>query len=304
MMALRTALFAVALAALTAPLAAAQAPAISQPAPPAIAPPAPINAAPAPRAPPLVMVAQGSGDGGLGALRFQPVLKILPLDPPKGPQALEAGSIIVSQAVTPAHGVRLTSAPRRDAYGTVGELLWQARDSSGDYWCRLQKRGWISLYYCYQDRDGDGVFDALFENSVYQPPVTLQTRKLGKDEDIKKPVSYVAAEAPALPEQVMLRYKGVLAGLINDHDMVGPAVVQVELLVGESPLASVLMATYDVELDRQGKGRLKLATGQELAFEKVEVGGRAQITVVSGMTPTDEGFLTPPAATRGRAPSR
>lgn len=234
-------------------------------------------------------------------LKFQSVLVIAPSQAPAGPRMLDPGAMLVSQEVTPAHGVRLTSDAMQDKYGKQGDILWQARDAQGDAWCKRSKVSlWNGLghYYCYRDRNGDGTFEEFYDKSYWGAETTFQTLSIGDRKEMKKPVSFVAAEAPPLKEIVGLRYKGVNAGLIAQDGMVKPGTAQVELVVGPQPGLLKVLATFDVELNAQGRGHLDLITGHEVTIEQVSVDGRAKIEVKGALEP-GEGYLLP-AVTRER----
>lgn len=278
-------------------------PAAAQPAPKAPPPPLPIPAAPAPPAPrplpekweDLPPATQERLTKDVKPLAFQSVLKIQPSEMPTEARFVEAGTIVALQKVSPARGVRLTSAPRRKVYGQVGSVLWQARDPKGDLWCLLGPFTLLSgvgaNYYCYRDTNADGVFDELYEGGAVSFAPGFQTLYLGSDERIGKPVSYVPSEAPDMPEVVALRYHGVKAGLVENGKVVD-GIVEVELIVGQDPKNPRVLRVYEIELDSRGKGWGMLPTGHMVEIDEVEVGARARIKVDGGLIP-GEGYLIP-----------
>ncbi len=269
--------------------------ALTAPAPP------PVLVAPAPAPLPekwedLPAATQARLEKEIRPLSFQSVLTIRPSEMPTEVRFFEAGAIIALQQVSPARGVRLTSAPRRKVYGEVGSILWQARDPQGDLWCLVGPFTLLSgvgaNYYCYRDTNQDGVFDQLYEGGADSFAPGFQTLYLGADEKIGKPVSYAPSEPPDMPEVVALRYRGIQTGLITDDGKVGPGVVEVELIVGKDPKNPRVLRTYEIELDLVGRGWTLLPTGHAVEIENVEVGGRARIRVDGGLIP-GEGYLLP-----------
>jgi len=294
-------LLALALSAVALPVAAVSPP---QPAPPpVIAPPPPLAVAPRPvpqsweEIPPAV---RARLERQTRPLAYQAVLKIEPVTLTGEAQAVEAGTRLFRQWVSPARAVKLTSAPRRAYYGDVGSVLWQVRDETGEYWCRLSAFNLSTgyNYYCYRDTDSDGVFDALYEAPYSTTYLGFQTFAKGHDEDLRKPVSYVPTDPPTdRREYVAVRYEGVHGGLIADDGFVRPGLVKLALIVGsDSPdprqRGERLVKTYDVELNRQGRAQVDLPSGYRVTIDQVEVGGRARIAVSGGM-PAGEGYLFP-----------
>lgn len=240
----------------------------------------------------------------LKPLAWQAVLRIEPIALSGEPKEVEAGTLLLRQWVSPARAVKLTSAPRRAYYGDVGSILWQVREDSSEYWCRVSTFNLATgyNYYCYQDANNDGTFDALFEAPYSMGYIGFQTFSKGHDEDLRKPVTYVPADPPTdRREYVAVRYRGVHAGLIADDGFVRPGLVKLELIVGsDSPdprqRGERLIKVYDVELNAQGRAQVELPSGYRVTIDKVEVGGRARIAVSGGM-PEGEGYLLP-AVTR------
>lgn len=295
-----------ALCAVALPVAAAPPSKPKPPAPPVIAPPPPVMVMPRPPAPrtwdDIPAGVRARLERNLRPLSYQSVLTIEPIALTGEPQAAEAGTVLFKQWVSPARAVRLTSAPRRDYYGEIGSVLWQVRDGQDEYWCRTSTFNLSTgyNYYCYQDADRDGVFDALYEIITPQGYLGFQTFALGHDEKLKKPVSYVPADAPqGMREFVAVRYTGVRRGLIDANGFVRPGLVQFELIVGGNDPRTQgqrVIKTYDVELNAAGRASVELPSGYHVTIDQVEVGGRARIVVTGGM-PAGEGYLLP-AVTR------
>lgn len=237
-------------------------------------------------------------------LAFQAVLRIEPVALSGEPKAVEAGTRLLRQEVSPARAVKLTSAPRRAYYGEIGSVLWQVRDESSEYWCRLSAFNLSTgyNYYCFQDTNNDGTFDALYEANYSMGYLGFQTFGKGHDEDLRKPVTYAPADPPQdHREYVALTYRGVHAGLIADDGFVRPGLVKLDLVVGVDSAdprqrGERLVKTYDVELNQQGRAQVELPSGYRVTIDSVEVGGRARIAVSGGM-PQGEGYLFP-AVTR------
>ncbi len=234
----------------------------------------------------------------IGRLAFQSVLNI---EAAEVSNRIEPGKMVLLQKVTPVAGARLTSDPFRIAHGSAGSVLWQARADSTEYWClRGRSAGGLpnGPFYCYRDEDQDGDFDKVFQAGFPQPESAFQVQVQGKEEDLKKPVSYAPAPPPAIREVIGIRYRGLRGGYIDSTDHIGSGVVVFELIGGKNERSNLVFQTLEVKLDLQGRGMLLLEDGQMIGIEKVEVGGGAMITYF-GKPQSGVGYLRPSMTREG-----
>lgn len=252
----------------------------------------------------------------IGRKSFQSVVTVeTPVDADSAARTVAYGDLLLRQTVRPAAAVRLKDAPngKPGKYGPAGALLWQARDGEGDHWCWRDPAKAQSNVYCLRDKEADGRFDVLYENTLQKWGAIsrfLVTWR-GKDEGLQAPVAYEpATEVPPYSETIAVRYVGPGTGRVTDDGRVVDGVAGFELVVVAAPntpapkgnaLVTVVggparfepLRRLPVRLDAEGRGEWKDVSGLRFFVDRVSVDGDATVRLVSGL-PTGEGVLNPP----------
>jgi hypothetical protein len=232
---------------------------------------------------------------GLGHGGPQPVLKV---ESPVSPKSatLDHSDLLFAQAVRPAVAVRLESDPGPKSYGAAGDLLWLARGAEGEFYCRngAPSAGIVTVAgprtYCFADRNRDGAFDELYEQTDGLQAGRLDYRPLGRKVRLRDEVAYAPA-ALDLRQVVGVAYNGPVDGRIVEGRLVDGE-VEFELLAGLEGEGRTRLQRLTVRLDAEGKGRHSGASGLAFLVERVSADGRADVRLLSGFL-TGEAQLIP-----------
>lgn len=217
-------------------------------------------------------------------------------------RVVDHGDVLIDQRVRPAGLARMTRAlPNAKKYGPVGVALSPGVGPEGQYWC-WRRAGPLNPairinIYCYQDNDGDGTSERLWENTLWQTAhiwTRFQFNSLGQDAEVAETASF-AVEPGALgeiEELVILRYAGVVSGQVAPDGSIAYGTIEFELLTGPDFETLSVRQRIRVETDAHGKGEYVGRNGIRMLVDGVFPDGTARIQLLGGL-PTGRALLFP-----------
>lgn len=217
-------------------------------------------------------------------------------------RTVDHGDILFEQNIRPAGLARITRSVRNaEKYGPLGAALWPGVGPEGDYWCwrRFNPANNFARgnFYCYEDKDQDGVSERMMENNLWMGPLApsrFQFLSLGHDEGVEESAAF-AVEPDALGEFreiVVLRYYGATQGAVQPDGAFGPGVVEFELLTGPDRQALGEASRIRVRVDARGRGEHRALNGVRLMVDGVNVDGTARVKLLGGL-PAGRTLLIP-----------
>lgn len=217
-------------------------------------------------------------------------------------RVVDHGDVLIDQRVRPAGLARMTR-PVRNAkkYGPVGVALWPGVGPEGQYWC-WKRTGPLNPVirnniYCYQDNDGDGTSERLWENTLWQTAhiwTHFQFNSLGHDEEVSETASFTVEPGALgeIEELVILRYAGVVSGQVAPDGSIAYGTIEFELLTGPDLQMLSVRQRIRIETDAHGKGEYVGRNGIRMVVDGVFLDGTARIQLLAGL-PTGRTLLFP-----------